>query len=75
MHTLYCVLKLESFDSIIVLFFKIFVSVYRGQMIAPLGEFRFGAGVLDLKYESPYTLLSCGYDASLRLWDLRSGRW
>lgn len=31
-----------------------------------------GAGVLDIKYESPHTFLTCGYDTSLRLWDLRT---
>lgn len=42
--------------------------------IFPLGNFRLGAGTLDLKYETPHTLLSCGYDATVRLWDTRSGQ-
>ena len=32
-----------------------------------------GAGVLDVKFESPNTLLSCGYDTAVRLWDMRIG--
>ncbi|KAK0054640.1 F-box/WD repeat-containing protein 4 [Biomphalaria pfeifferi] len=31
-----------------------------------------GAGVFDLKFESPHELLTCGYDTFLRLWDLRT---
>ncbi|GFN90644.1 F-box/WD repeat-containing protein 4-like [Plakobranchus ocellatus] len=31
-----------------------------------------GAGVLDLKFESPNELLTCGYDTFIRLWDLRT---
>jgi F-box/WD-40 domain protein 4 len=34
---------------------------------------RRGAGVLDLKFESPNILLSCGYDTAVRLWDMRIG--
>ncbi|KAH9524565.1 F-box/WD repeat-containing protein 4 [Bulinus truncatus] len=33
---------------------------------------KLGAGVFDLKYESPHELLTCGYDTFLRLWDLRT---
>lgn len=44
------------------------------QQIFPLGNFRLGAGTLDLKYETPHTLLSCGYDSTVRLWDTRSGQ-
>ncbi|CAL1527739.1 unnamed protein product [Lymnaea stagnalis] len=32
---------------------------------------RRGAGVYDLKFESPHELLTCGYDTFMRLWDLR----
>nr|KAF6424902.1 F-box and WD repeat domain containing 4 [Molossus molossus] len=35
-------------------------------------DFPPGAGVLDLMYESPSTLLSCGYDTYVRYWDLRA---
>lgn len=31
-----------------------------------------GAGILDIKYETPHIMLTCGYDTSLRLWDLRT---
>ncbi|CAG5123207.1 unnamed protein product [Candidula unifasciata] len=35
---------------------------------------RRGAGVLDLRFESPHELLTCGYDTFIRLWDLRTQR-
>lgn len=35
-------------------------------------DFPSGAGVLDVMYESPSTLLSCGYDTYVRYWDLRA---
>ncbi|XP_064603019.1 F-box/WD repeat-containing protein 4-like isoform X2 [Liolophura sinensis] len=38
----------------------------------PTGPRR-GAGVLDIQFDSPHTLLSCGYDTFLRLWDTRTG--
>ncbi|KAL8560908.1 hypothetical protein ACOMHN_035848 [Nucella lapillus] len=31
-----------------------------------------GFGVLDMKFESPHLLLTCGHDTYLRLWDLRT---
>lgn len=34
---------------------------------------RAGAGMLDLSWLSPYTLLACGYDTFTRLWDTRCG--
>ncbi|KAG8435384.1 hypothetical protein GDO86_013367 [Hymenochirus boettgeri] len=44
-----------------------------GQLITCLGtDFRRGAGVLDVCYETPYTLLSCGYDTYIRYWDSRT---
>ncbi|XP_066212051.1 F-box/WD repeat-containing protein 4 isoform X2 [Saccopteryx leptura] len=44
-----------------------------GQLMTHLGsDFPPGAGVLDLMYESPFTLLSCGYDTYVRYWDLRA---
>ncbi|XP_026164874.1 F-box/WD repeat-containing protein 4 isoform X1 [Mastacembelus armatus] len=46
--------------------------VERLQCVCCLGsEFRRGAGVLDMVFESPFQLLSCGYDTFIRLWDLR----
>lgn len=48
----------------------------RGVMDCSLGQdHRRGAGILDLKYEAPDILLSCGYDSYLRLWDLRTEKW
>ncbi|XP_028983051.1 F-box/WD repeat-containing protein 4 isoform X2 [Betta splendens] len=42
------------------------------QCVCSLGsEFRRGAGVLDMVFESPFQLLTCGYDTFIRLWDLR----
>jgi hypothetical protein len=32
---------------------------------------RTGAGVLDINWESPHEILSGGYDASLRMYDIR----
>ncbi|XP_053406455.1 F-box/WD repeat-containing protein 4-like [Mercenaria mercenaria] len=46
----------------------------RAERIFSLGSYRYGAGVLDMKYEDNNTLLTCGYDATLRMWDMRSGR-
>nr|XP_054099226.1 F-box/WD repeat-containing protein 4 isoform X1 [Callithrix jacchus] len=44
-----------------------------GQLMTHLGsDFPPGAGVLDVMYESPFTLLSCGYDTYVRYWDLRT---
>ncbi|XP_039337226.1 F-box/WD repeat-containing protein 4 isoform X2 [Mauremys reevesii] len=43
-----------------------------GQLATCLGtDFHRGAGVLDIVYETPFTLLSCGYDTYIRSWDLR----
>ncbi|XP_064419208.1 F-box/WD repeat-containing protein 4 [Latimeria chalumnae] len=44
-----------------------------GQLVTCLGtDFRRGAGVLDVLYETPSTLLSCGYDTYIRYWDVRT---
>ncbi|KAL2083459.1 hypothetical protein ACEWY4_021232 [Coilia grayii] len=44
----------------------------RCQLVSCLGaDFRRGAGVLDIIYESPFQLLTCGYDTYIRYWDLR----
>lgn len=46
--------------------------VERCECVCCLGsEFRRGAGVLDMVYESPFQLLTCGYDTYIRSWDLR----
>ncbi|XP_076367589.1 F-box/WD repeat-containing protein 4 isoform X2 [Tachypleus tridentatus] len=45
-----------------------------GSRISCLGEnFRKGAGILHLYTESEHDILSCGYDATIRMWDLRCG--
>ncbi|XP_076650982.1 F-box/WD repeat-containing protein 4 [Halictus rubicundus] len=36
-------------------------------------NWRRGAGVLDMVWESPQILLTCGYDTYIRKWDLRTG--
>ncbi|XP_041865605.1 F-box/WD repeat-containing protein 4 isoform X2 [Melanotaenia boesemani] len=44
----------------------------RSACVCSLGsEFRRGAGVLDIVFESPFQLLTCGHDTFIRLWDLR----
>ncbi|XP_019357688.1 PREDICTED: F-box/WD repeat-containing protein 4 [Gavialis gangeticus] len=44
-----------------------------GQLETCLGtDFHRGAGVLDVLYETPFSLLSCGYDTYIRYWDLRA---
>ncbi|XP_072247723.1 F-box/WD repeat-containing protein 4 isoform X3 [Leuresthes tenuis] len=46
--------------------------VERSACVCNLGsEFRRGAGVLDIVFESPFQLFTCGYDTFIRLWDLR----
>lgn len=44
-----------------------------GRLISGLGSgvTRLGAGVRGMKWETPHTLLSCGYDTNVRLWDMR----
>jgi F-box/WD-40 domain protein 4 len=44
------------------------------KFVAKLDSEILGAGVLDIKWESPATLWSCGYDSHLRRWDLRTGK-
>ncbi|KAG7271095.1 hypothetical protein CRUP_005648 [Coryphaenoides rupestris] len=46
--------------------------VERCECVCRLGEeFRRGAGVLDMAFETPHQLYTCGYDTYIRLWDLR----
>ncbi|XP_036139459.1 F-box/WD repeat-containing protein 4 isoform X2 [Monomorium pharaonis] len=37
-------------------------------------EWKHGAGILDMVWDDPNTLLTCGYDTYIRKWDLRTGR-
>lgn len=32
-----------------------------------------GGGILDMVWENPHTLLTCGYDTYIRKWDMRTG--
>lgn len=44
-----------------------------GQLLTCLGtDFHCGAGVLDVFYETPSLLLSCGHDTYIRYWDIRA---
>ncbi|KAJ0004641.1 hypothetical protein NQD34_010855 [Periophthalmus magnuspinnatus] len=44
----------------------------RLECVCSLGsDFQRGAGVLDIVFETPFQLLTCGYDTFIRLWDLR----
>ncbi|XP_061546799.1 F-box/WD repeat-containing protein 4 isoform X2 [Phycodurus eques] len=44
----------------------------RLECVSSLGSgFRRGAGVLDMVFETPFQLFTCGYDTFIRLWDLR----
>ncbi|XP_015249338.1 PREDICTED: F-box/WD repeat-containing protein 4 [Cyprinodon variegatus] len=46
--------------------------VERLACVCSLGsDFRRGAGVLDIAFESPFQLFTCGYDTFIRQWDLR----
>lgn len=45
--------------------------VYSGRHVTNFGNPQYGAGILDIAPESYYTLYSCGYDTTLRLWDIR----
>ena len=43
-----------------------------GAHLMDLGsELKRGAGMLDIAWLTPFTLLSCGYDTFTRLWDTR----
>lgn len=46
--------------------------VLRMELVTSLEvENKLGAGILDIHWESPETLLTAGYDTYIRLWDLR----
>ncbi|XP_072028414.1 F-box/WD repeat-containing protein 4-like [Amphiura filiformis] len=47
--------------------------IQSGKMTGMLGQnYRKGAGILDIQWETPSTLLACGYDSFIRLWDTRT---
>jgi len=46
----------------------------QGRLVLDMGaELRNGAGMLDVRWVSSTSLLSCGYDTCTRLWDTRCG--
>ena len=51
----------------------LYLFVISGQLVRELktSHHRRGAGVFAVKWETPSTLLSCGYDTAVRLWDTR----
>lgn len=49
---------------------------FRSCIVSQLGrEHKIGAGVLDMQFEDEHTLLTCGYDTYVRMWDLRTNQW
>ena len=49
---------------------------FSGELLGHLGdEHKRGSGVLDMRFESPNILLTCGHDTYLRMWDLRTHTW
>lgn len=49
---------------------------FRSCMLSQLGrDHKIGAGVLDMQFEDEHTLLTCGYDTYVRMWDLRTNQW
>ena len=51
--------------------FCVCISFPRALMANLGGPYRNGAGVLDIQFENPNILFSCGYDTMVRMWDLR----
>ncbi|XP_014469706.1 PREDICTED: F-box/WD repeat-containing protein 4 isoform X2 [Dinoponera quadriceps] len=50
-------------------------NIERMQCLMELSHnWRRGAGILDMVWEDPHTILSCGYDTFIRKWDMRCGR-
>lgn len=49
------------------------LDVNSGEFLCHLGDqHKRGSGVLDMKFESPNILLTCGHDTYVRMWDLRT---
>lgn len=43
-------------------------------LIHELGRyFQKGSGILDMKWDNPNCLYTCGYDSQVRRWDMRVG--
>lgn len=52
------------------------IVAFRSCIVSQLGrEHKIGAGVLDMQFEDEHTLLTCGYDTYVRMWDLRTNKW
>lgn len=52
------------------------IFAFRSCIVNQLGrEHKIGAGVLDMQFEDEHTLLTCGYDTYVRMWDLRTNQW
>lgn len=69
-HCLKFIENIESFN--LIHKFLNFSVIFRLECVCSLGsQFRRGAGVLDMVFETPSQLLTCGYDTFVRMWDLR----
>lgn len=45
---------------------------FRNEFSVDISEqFKAGAGIFDIIWETPNSLLTCGYDTYIRLWDIR----
>ncbi|KAK0165199.1 hypothetical protein PV328_003736 [Microctonus aethiopoides] len=51
----------------------IFDIEYCRQLDGMRHNWRHGAGILDMVWETPQCLLTCGYDTYIRKWDMRTG--
>ncbi|VEN53263.1 unnamed protein product [Callosobruchus maculatus] len=53
---------------------SIFINdIQRATNILQLSGSEYNHGVLDMKWDGPHCMWSCGYDTYLRKWDLRTG--
>lgn len=51
------------------------IDLNKSCIVSQLGrEHKIGAGVLDMQFEDEHTLLTCGYDTYVRMWDLRTNQ-
>ncbi|EZA62628.1 hypothetical protein DMN91_006750 [Ooceraea biroi] len=50
------------------------IDINKHHMSAMVHKWRHGAGILDMVWDNPHTLLTCGYDSHIRKWDLRVGK-
>nr|CAH7741045.1 unnamed protein product [Callosobruchus chinensis] len=53
---------------------SIFINdIQRAKNVLQLSSSEYNHGVLDMKWDGPHCVWSCGYDTYLRKWDLRTG--